>query len=671
MGKKKKKEKKQVEVELNPRDKYIAEMELNYGTELRAEASFGAILNYIAGTNDYTERDALWEFARKKRDGEYPWGDPGGIPGPPGPEGPRGPRGYSAYEIAVQEGFTGTEEEWLASLEGEDGENGQDGTNGEDGKGWTYGEYHDHSGKVEFYSADGLGFETSDLRGADGQDSDVPGPKGDDGKGWTGGSYNPDNGKVTFASDDGLGFVTGDLRGEDGEDGEDSTVPGPPGDAATITVGDVEQLNPGVPPYVTNVGDEQDAIFNFGLPKGEKGSNGTNGADGASIHFLGVLEDMDALGEIIGMQPGDLYIVDEVPDREGDYHGYVWNVPPQADPPAWTWIGPWQGPKGDPGSGGGVPPGGTTNQVLTKLSDTDGDADWRDPQGGDGKCAQNYNELRDCAPTGGGGGGCYGSWKDLVDCTPSDGGGGGCFETYGDQKNCSPSDQDHLVLLDDAARPTKYVGKGRPDIDMPGTGNEGDTYICVEPDGTSQDGSATPNLGAREWRYTDGEWVCVEGRTEAYTFESVVEDSPNSPTTGWYMARREGDKIVASFWYTASQTTNTGTALQDLDKATALEQAGWMGYDTVACTVGNSLSCIVSSVQKTLRGIASIESGYVVSFSKVVTSCKTKKWPSELPDDGQVFAVWAERKIETLAEENPELADQLREELKALEADNG
>lgn len=31
-----------------------------------------------------------------------------------------GPRGYSAYEIAVQNGFVGTEEEWLASLQGSD-----------------------------------------------------------------------------------------------------------------------------------------------------------------------------------------------------------------------------------------------------------------------------------------------------------------------------------------------------------------------------------------------------------------------------------------------------------------------------------------------------------------------------------------------------------------------
>lgn len=35
-------------------------------------------------------------------------------------------RGYSAYEIAVQHGYTGTEEEWLASLHGTDGRDGDD-----------------------------------------------------------------------------------------------------------------------------------------------------------------------------------------------------------------------------------------------------------------------------------------------------------------------------------------------------------------------------------------------------------------------------------------------------------------------------------------------------------------------------------------------------------------
>lgn len=35
----------------------------------------------------------------------------------PGPEGPPGPPGKSAYDIAVQNGFSGTEQEWLKSLE--------------------------------------------------------------------------------------------------------------------------------------------------------------------------------------------------------------------------------------------------------------------------------------------------------------------------------------------------------------------------------------------------------------------------------------------------------------------------------------------------------------------------------------------------------------------------
>lgn len=41
--------------------------------------------------------------------------------------------GKSAYEIAVENGFVGTEAEWLASLKGKDGINGIDGRDGRDG----------------------------------------------------------------------------------------------------------------------------------------------------------------------------------------------------------------------------------------------------------------------------------------------------------------------------------------------------------------------------------------------------------------------------------------------------------------------------------------------------------------------------------------------------------
>lgn len=44
-----------------------------------------------------------------------------GIQGPPGVDGIIGVDGKSAYEIAVENGFIGTEEEWLLEIEGEDG----------------------------------------------------------------------------------------------------------------------------------------------------------------------------------------------------------------------------------------------------------------------------------------------------------------------------------------------------------------------------------------------------------------------------------------------------------------------------------------------------------------------------------------------------------------------
>jgi hypothetical protein len=49
------------------------------------------------------------------------------VPGPTGPQGDPGATGDSAYEIAVENGFEGTEEEWLDSLVGPQGEAGIDG----------------------------------------------------------------------------------------------------------------------------------------------------------------------------------------------------------------------------------------------------------------------------------------------------------------------------------------------------------------------------------------------------------------------------------------------------------------------------------------------------------------------------------------------------------------
>ena len=54
--------------------------------------------------------------------------------GPAGPAGADGSDGKSAYEIAVEEGFVGTESEWLASLVGPQGPQGIQGIQGEQGE---------------------------------------------------------------------------------------------------------------------------------------------------------------------------------------------------------------------------------------------------------------------------------------------------------------------------------------------------------------------------------------------------------------------------------------------------------------------------------------------------------------------------------------------------------
>ena len=63
-----------------------------------------------------------------------------GIQGPAGPIGSEGPKGAdgkdgkSAYEIAKENGYTGTKEEWLLSLKGERGPAGSEGPRGERGE---------------------------------------------------------------------------------------------------------------------------------------------------------------------------------------------------------------------------------------------------------------------------------------------------------------------------------------------------------------------------------------------------------------------------------------------------------------------------------------------------------------------------------------------------------
>jgi len=80
--------------------------------------------NSVWATNNDKERCDGWGAT---------WYCPG-TPGPQGPTGPAGADGDSAYQVAVNNGFIGTEEAWLESLQGTDGVDGINGINGLDGK---------------------------------------------------------------------------------------------------------------------------------------------------------------------------------------------------------------------------------------------------------------------------------------------------------------------------------------------------------------------------------------------------------------------------------------------------------------------------------------------------------------------------------------------------------
>nr|WP_302147840.1 GH25 family lysozyme [Limosilactobacillus mucosae] len=68
--------------------------------------------------------DSIWPFLQPK------------IGTIKGEKGDAGADGKSAYEVAVANGYSGTQAQWLASLKGADGAPGKDGSNGKDGQTW-------------------------------------------------------------------------------------------------------------------------------------------------------------------------------------------------------------------------------------------------------------------------------------------------------------------------------------------------------------------------------------------------------------------------------------------------------------------------------------------------------------------------------------------------------
>lgn len=226
--------------------------------------------------------------------------------GPKGEQGDRGPAGESAYELAVAGGYQGTEEQWLASLKGPKGDRGEAGPEGKPGKDGQTGPAGDPgkpgaAGKSAFELAESAGFKGS-L-----QDwlNSLKGPKGDTGAtgqpGATGETGQPGkdgkDGKTPVIKG---GTVTSLPSGQnpqadlvDNGDGSytlNLSIPaGPKGDVGGVTttidaklsMGTVTTLGSGEKATASLVKSGQDSyVLNLGIPTGPAGQAGKSGADG-------------------------------------------------------------------------------------------------------------------------------------------------------------------------------------------------------------------------------------------------------------------------------------------------------------------------------------------------------------------------------------------------------
>lgn len=90
----------------------------------------------------------------------------------------QGPAGDSAYQVAVNNGFVGTEAEWLEALKGADGANGTDGADGTDGLS-IIGAAIDGNGHLQLTLSNSTLLDAGLVVGMDGAD----GADGDDGRG--------------------------------------------------------------------------------------------------------------------------------------------------------------------------------------------------------------------------------------------------------------------------------------------------------------------------------------------------------------------------------------------------------------------------------------------------------------------------------------------------------
>lgn len=145
-----------------------------------------------------------------------------------------------------------------------------------------------------------------------------------------------------------FGIPKGD-KGDKGDKGNTGAT-GEAGQAATVAVGTVATLQPNQSAYVNNSGTSSSAVFNFGIPKGEKGDTGSQGEQGEK-------GDTGASGQAATVQVGT------VTTLSPSESAYVQNVGTTSQA-----IFNFGIPKGDTGSATGVS-WGTIDGTLSNQTD--------------------------------------------------------------------------------------------------------------------------------------------------------------------------------------------------------------------------------------------------------------------------------------------------------------
>lgn len=202
------------------------------------------------------------------------------------------PRGKSAYEIAKENGFDGTEAEWLASLKGAPGAAGTNGKDGENGKTPYVGENGNW-----YIGANDTGKPSRGAKGEPGRDGVTPtfsiesvetGEPGTDAEvTMTGDAPNHGlrfvipRGNKGDKGDTGSPGAKGD-KGEPGAKGEPGS-PGAKGDKGdtgatpNLTIGSVTTLDAGQNATASMSGTAESPVLNLGIPRGAKGEPGEGG----------------------------------------------------------------------------------------------------------------------------------------------------------------------------------------------------------------------------------------------------------------------------------------------------------------------------------------------------------------------------------------------------------